>query len=57
MKAKGVAEAEIDVRLGGEVQDCVDVMLFQAAEDGFLVGHVAEDELEVGSGVETFWCC
>ena len=53
-EGKGVAEAEIDVRLCGEMEDCVDVMLFQAAEDGFFVGHVAKDELEVGSGVETF---
>ena len=48
-EGEGIAKAEINVGLGGEVEDCVDAVLSQATEDCLFVGHVAVDELEVGA--------
>jgi len=53
-ECEGVTEAEVDVRLSGEVEDGIYVVLFKAAKDSLFVGHVAEYELEVGTRRDAF---
>lgn len=47
-----VSEGQVDVGLSCEMENCIDLVLLDAANDVFRVGDVSVVELEVGEGVE-----